>query len=442
MSPPTAGKQPVSGFAEIIAIKRDGGELSREQVARFVRGASDGSIGDEQLAAMLMALCIRGASPAETLALVEEMRDSGARWELRDRFPVLLDKHSTGGVGDSVSLVLAPLVAACSIPVAMMAGAGLGHTQGTLDKLAAIPGFAVARSRGEALRRLETCGVCFAAQSAEIAPADRKLYALRDVTATVPSLPLIVASIMSKKLALGAAALVLDVKMGSGAFCKNSRQAWELAEALVGVARAAGMPCRALVTEMNQPLGRHLGCASEVRAALEVLENRGSARLKEVTLALAAAGMALVGHDEQHARRELERALEEGRARREWDRMVAAHGGDPDPLRLLRPRQSVEVAAGRAGWVIAVDAESLGWVAVALGAGRRFAGDTVDPGAGLVVHARLGDAVEVGQPLATLELGVRQVNVEALAARTAAAFTVGETPPAVAPLIVASVGGE
>jgi len=442
VSSPTAGRQPVSGFAEIIAIKRDGGELSREQLARFVRGSSDGSIGDEQLAAMLMALCIRGASPAETLALVEEMRDSGARWELRDSFPAVVDKHSTGGVGDSVSLVFAPLVAGCGVPVAMMAGAGLGHTQGTLDKLAAIPGFAVARSRGEALTRLETCGVCFAAQSDEIAPADRKLYALRDVTATVPSLPLIVASIMSKKLALGAAALVLDVKMGSGAFCKNSRQARELAEALVGVARAAGLPCRALVTEMNQPLGRYLGCASEVRAALEVLEGRGSTRLKEVTLALAAAGMALVGHDEHHARRELERALEDGRARREWDRMVAAHGGDPDPLRLPRPTQTVEVGAARDGWVTAIDGESLGWVAVALGAGRRFAGDAVDPGAGLVVHVRAGDAVQAGQPLATLELGVRPVDVEALAARTAAAFTLGETLPAVAPLIVASVGGE
>lgn len=442
MSAPTADPLPVAGFAEIIAIKRDGGELTRQQVARFVRGASDGSIGDEQLAAMLMALCIRGASLAETMALVEEMRDSGARWELRESFPVILDKHSTGGVGDSVSLLFAPLVAACGIPVAMMAGAGLGHTQGTLDKLAAIPGFAVARSRSEALARLAACGACFAAQSSEIAPADRKLYALRDLTATVPSLPLIVASIMSKKLALGAAALILDVKVGSGAFCKNLAQARELAEALVDVARAAGVPCRALLTDMNEPLGRRLGCASEVRAALEVLEGRGSTRLKEVTLALATAGMALVGHDEHGARRELERALEEGRARREWDRIVAAHGGDPDPQRLPRPSQTVDVRAPRAGFITAIDAESLGWVAVTLGAGRRFAGEAVDHGAGVLVHARVGDAVVAGQPLATLELGVRPVDVEALTARTAAAFSLGESRPEVAPLIAASVGGE
>ncbi len=442
MSSPPAGDGRASSFVEIIATKRDGRELSRDEVARFIRGASDGSIGDEQLAAMLMALCIRGASTAETLALVEEMRDSGALWALNETFPHTLDKHSTGGVGDSVSLVFAPVVAACGIPVSMMAGAGLGHTQGTLDKLAAIPGFAVARSRAEAVARLERCGVCFAAQSDEVAPADRKLYALRDLTATVPSLPLIVASIMSKKLAVGAAALILDVKVGSGAFCKAAGAARELAAALVGVARAAGLPARAVLTDMNEPLGRRLGCASEVREAIEVLEGRGSGRLREVTLALAAEGMALLGRAPGEARREALLALESGRARREWDRMVEAHGGDPDPSRLALPVRLVEVVAARSGYVANVDAESLGWIAVALGAGRRFNGDRVDDGAGLVVHVRIGDQVTRGQPMATLELGQREVDGEALAVRALAAFSLHEAPVAPGPLIAAALGGE
>ncbi len=439
-APPGAGR--ASSFAEIIAIKRDGGELSREQIARFVRGASDGSVGDEQLAAMLMALCIRGASTAETLALVEEMRDSGALWKLNQTFPLTLDKHSTGGVGDSVSLVFAPVVAACGIPVSMMAGAGLGHTQGTLDKLAAIPGFSVARSKAEAVARLERCGVCFAAQSEEVAPADRKLYALRDLTATVPSLPLIVASIMAKKLAVGAAALILDVKVGSGAFCKTLAQAQELARALVTVAGAAGLPARALLTDMNEPLGRRLGCAAEVREAMEVLEGRGSAPLREVTVALAVHGMALLGRGPDEARREALAALASGRARRQWDRLVEAHGGDPDPRRLARPVRQLEVVAEGSGYVAAIDAELLGWIAVTLGAGRRFKGDRVDSSAGLTVHVRIGDLVTRGQPLATLELGQREVDGEALVQRTAKAFALQEAPVARNPLIVGVLGGE
>lgn len=441
ISPPVGGEQ-TGNFVETIARKRDGGELSRAEIAHFVRGASTGSVGDEQLAAMLMALCLRGASAAETLALVEEMRDSGARWALAAAVPGVVDKHSTGGVGDSVSLVFAPLLAACGVPVSMMAGAGLGHTQGTLDKLAAIPGFAVARSREEALERLARCQVCFAAQSDEIAPADRKLYALRDITATVPSLPLIVASIMSKKLALGAAALVLDVKVGSGAFCKTLEEAKELAEALVGVANAGGLPARALVTDMHEPLGRCLGCASEVREALAVLEGKGSRRLRQVTLALAEHALSLVGRQPEVARCELGEALASGRARREWDRVVEAHGGDPDPAKLPRPRQEVTIVAPRAGWLTAVDGEALGWVAVAAGAGRRWQGDQVDPAAGLRVHARLGEWVGAGQPLATLELGEREVDAGGLAARTTAAFVLGDGPVAPPALVAALVGGE
>ncbi|MCJ7442548.1 MAG: thymidine phosphorylase, partial [Thermoanaerobaculaceae bacterium] len=240
-------------FVEIIAKKRDGLELSAAEIGAFVQGASNGHVGDEQLAAMLMAICIRGASAGETQVLVEAMRDSGSRWRVGESFPEAVDKHSTGGVGDTVSLVFAPLVASCGVPVVMMAGAGLGHTQGTLDKLAAIPGFRPAGNRARATELLAACGVCFAAQSDEIAPADKKLYLLRDLTGTVPSLPLVVASIMSKKLAVGANRLVLDVKCGSGAFFKSVQAARELATALVSVARGAGVEVRAMISDMSEP---------------------------------------------------------------------------------------------------------------------------------------------------------------------------------------------
>jgi len=428
-------------FVEVIAKKRDGGELSNEEIGRFVRGATDGSLGDEQLAAMLMAICIRGASARERQALVEAMRDSGARWRLGEVRPGVVDKHSTGGVGDTVSLLFAPLVAACGVPVAMMAGAGLGHTQGTLDKLAAMPGFVPARGREEALARLDRCGACFAAQSDEIAPADRKLYALRDVTATVPSLPLIVASIMSKKLAVGASALVLDVKAGSGAFCKSDEAAAELADALVQVARRAGVAVRALVTDMNQPLGRFLGTANEVRAALEGLAGRGDERLVGLTVELATEALVLSGLAEGEARERLRRALADGSARQRFDEIVVAHGGDPDPARLARPRRTVIVTAPAGGFVGRVAAEELGWLAVSLGAGRRRQGDAVDAAAGIEVHVRLGDEVRAGQPLATLALGERPVEVEALAVRAQRAFTLTEEPPPLPPLVRARFGG-
>ena len=428
-------------FVEAIARKRDGGELSREEIAAFVQGASDGRVGDEQLAAMLMALCIRGAGARETQDLVESMRDSGALWHLGAAFPEAVDKHSTGGVADSVSLVFAPLVAACGVPVIMMAGAGLGHTQGTLGKLAAIPGFSAAEGRARALKLLDTCGVCFAAQSREIAPADRKLYLLRDLTATVPSLALIVASIMSKKLAVGASRLVLDVKCGSGAFFKTKDAARELAQALVEVAERAGVDVRALISDMTQPLGDRLGCASEVRAALDVLKGGGDGRLRELTLELAVDALALAGRPADAARREIAGRLADGSALAKFAELVRAHGGDPGEERLARPRSTVTATASRRGYVTSVDAESLGWVAVALGAGRQRRDDEVDPAAGLVVLQRVGSRVEPGQPLATLELGARPVEADGLRARAADAFTIGDAPPGRLPLVIERMGG-
>ncbi|MCS7181507.1 MAG: thymidine phosphorylase [Thermoanaerobaculum sp.] len=423
-------------FVEVIAKKRDGQELSREEVWHFVRGATDGSIADAQLAAMLMAICLRGASPRETQYLVEAMATSGQLWELARDFPELVDKHSTGGVGDTVSLVFAPWLAACGVPVAMMAGAGLGHTQGTLDKLAAVPGFVPAAQREEALLRLQRCGVVFARQSEVIAPADRVLYALRDVTATVPSLPLIVSSIMSKKLAVGAGKLVLDVKCGRGAFRKTLEEARELAQALVAVAKQAGVAVRAVVSAMDEPLGPALGCAEEVREALACLEGHGDARLMELSQTLALHALQLVGKSPVQAKQELQQALASGRARQAWDDLVRAHGGDPDPRVLPRSQQSLEVVSPCSGFVTALDGEALGWTAVSLGAGRRFPGDEVDWSAFLRVLVRCGDWVEEGQPLARLGWTARSLDPEALMVRVRQAITVGPTAPSPTPLVL------
>jgi pyrimidine-nucleoside phosphorylase len=415
-------------FVEAIAAKRDGRELDHKQVREFVLGASSGSLPPEQLAAMLMAICWRGMSRQETGWLTEEMLHSGAVWALADDRPEVIDKHSTGGVGDTVSLILAPLLAAVDLPVAMMAGRGLGHSQGTLDKLDAIPGWDSDRDRDETLGLIDDCGAAIIAQTSEIAPADRTLYALRDVTATVPSLPLIVGSIMSKKLALGAGTLVLDVKWGSGAFRKTVDEAAELAAALRDVAVATGVRCDALITDMNQPLGPALGTACEVRQAIAVLDGEGDPRLREVTLALCRQAMVSCGFDAEESTGRLQRALRDGSASAAWERMVTAHGGDPDPERLAVPSAELEVAADSGGFVSDCDAEELGRVAAAVGAGRQRVDDELAHGAGIVVHARIGDAVERGQVLATLLVGERPIDRERMVERIRAAFRVGPEP--------------
>jgi len=423
----------------VIARKRDGLRLEDHEIAWFVEGAGRGTLPPEQLAALLMAICIRGMDAGETRCLTREMLRSGEIWELASLRPDAVDKHSTGGVGDTVSLVFAPLLASVGVPVAMMAGRGLGHSQGTIDKLESIPGFRTGWDRDGMLGLLDRCGAAVVAQSDAIAPADRTLYALRDVTATVPSLPLIVGSIMSKKLALGAGTLVLDVKWGSGAFRKTVPEAVELAAALRDVARDAGMACEALITDMNEPLGPALGNACEVREALAVLEGGGDARLREVTLALATEALVLRDHDRDEAAASLERALADGSAREAWDRFVRAHGGDPDPALLESPARTVAVTAPRGGVVSAVDGEALGWVAVDLGAGRRRRDDRLDHAAGLLVHGRIGDEVAEGQPLATLLLGRREVDVPPLVERVREAFVLGDEAPAQGRLVLGTV---
>jgi len=426
-------------FAEIIARKRDGGRLTRDEIATFVVGASQSTLSPEQLAAMLMAICCRGMDAEETRWLTQEMLASGEVWRLAEANPEAVDKHSTGGVGDTVSLVLTPLLVAVGVPVAMMSGRGLGHSQGTLDKLEAVPGLRTSWDRRGMLELLERCRAALVAQTEDVAPADRVLYALRDVTGTVPSLPLIVGSIMSKKLALGASTLVLDVKWGRGAFRKTTAAALELAAALREVARGMGMAAEALVTDMNQPLGPALGTACEVRAALDVLSGRGDSMLRELSLRLCEEAMVLRGQDRADARRRLEAALADGSARTAWERIVEAHGGDPDPELLARPLQTTEVVAAEAGFLSSVDGESLGWLAGALGAGRRTVTEPLAHGAGLIVHARLGQRLERGQPLATVLVGERTVELEAVCTRVRDAFTFAPEPCPVPPLVLGAV---
>jgi len=425
-------------FTEVIARKRDGRELLSEDIERFVKGATEGSIPSEQLAALLMAICIRGMTASEVHLLTTAMLRSGQQWKLSEDVPDAVDKHSTGGIGDTVSLIFAPLTAAVGTPVAMMAGRGLGHSQGTLDKLEAIPGFRVSWDRSGMLDLLSACGAAIIAQTSDVAPADRVLYALRDVTATVPSLPLIVASIMSKKLALGAGSLILDVKCGSGAFRKNLPDAVELATALRQTARDAGVSCRALVTEMDQPLGPFLGTACEVREAVAVLEGRGSARLRELTLRLAEEILVEKGRVRTEARGELEEALDSGKALRKWEEMVRAHGGDPDPGLLARPEEILEITADAGGFLQAVDGESLGWAAVEIGAGRRRLGEEIDPGAGIEILVQLGEKIDRGRPLARILRGKRAADIARLSSRIGRAFRIGEEPPVIPPLVYGS----
>ncbi len=412
-------------FVEAITRKRDGFNLDKEQIEIFVNGASSGDLPPEQLAAMLMAICCRGMSDEETHFLTEAMLHSGEMWDLAATRPDVVDKHSTGGVGDTVSLILAPLLAAVGTPVAMMAGRGLGHSQGTLDKLEAIPGFCFDKDRNGTLELIDNCGVALVAQTREIAPADRVLYGMRDITGTVPSLPLIVGSIMSKKLALGAGSLILDVKWGRGAFRKTIPDAVELASALRAVARAAGCRSEAVITDMNQPLAPFLGTACEVRAANDVLDGGGDAMLREASIALSAEALVLGGESRESARRRLEDALDDGSAASKWDEVIAAHGGDADRERLALPNRVVEIASTIDGLVTGIDAEALGWAAVAVGAGRRFREETIAHGAGIEIHARLGQRVGKGEKVASLLVGDREIDEAVLVAKISTAFEVG-----------------
>ncbi len=425
---------------DVIRKKRDGGALSAEELGFIVRGATTGEIADEQLAAFLMAVFFRGLDlKTELPHWLEAMLHSGEVLDLSRIAGRKVDKHSTGGVGDKISIPLAPLAAVCGVRVPMVSGRGLGHTGGTLDKLESIPGFRVDLPVARFVELVERLGVCLIGQTAEIAPADRKLYALRDATATVESIPLIASSILSKKLAEGIDALVLDVKVGRGAFMKTKEQARALARTMVDLCRSLGRDCVALLTAMDAPLGNAVGNAVEVRESIDVLRNGGPPDVRELTLLLGVEMLGLCGVDARQARSRLEAALADGSALRRFAEVIEAQGGDArvadDPARLPQPRCRREVRASRSGVLTALDAGEIGLSAVELGAGRARKEDAVDPAAGLLLRKRVGDEVRAGEPLAELH-AASEGRLDAGEARFEAAVVIGDVPPAPVGLVL------
>jgi pyrimidine-nucleoside phosphorylase len=429
---------------DIIINKRDGRALSRDEIRFVVRGVTDGSLPDYQASSLLMAILLRGMTAEETAWLTDAMVHSGVRVDLSDIPGVKVDKHSTGGVGDKTSLILAPLAAACGVPVPMMSGRGLGHTGGTLDKLEAIPGFRVNLSLDEMRTALRTNGCAMIGQTAQIAPADKKLYALRDVTGTVESIPLISASIMSKKIAEGIDALVLDVKTGSGAFMKTEADSRRLAESLVSIGNASGVKTEAIITAMDAPLGRAVGNALEVIECIEVLKGRGPQDLIDVSVELTLRMLVLGGKAATRAEgeRQVRAAIASGAGLQRFTRIIEHQGGDPrvvdDYQRLPHVGGRQVTVASRAGFVTAVDAGLVGRASVALGAGRDRVEDPVDFAVGIIVLVKPGDRVATGDPL--LELHVRdQARQDAALVLAERAVMVGDAPPAATPLIAGEV---
>ncbi len=427
---------------DIIRAKRDGEPLSDAAIGAFVRGVTDGSWPDYQASALLMAIVLKGMTPAETSTLTRAMASSGIRVDLSGLPGIKVGKHSTGGVGDKVSIVLAPLAAACGVIVPKMSGRGLGHTGGTLDKLESIPGFRVGLSLDEYRAALAEVGCAIISQTNDVAPADKKLYALRDVTATVDSLPLICASVMSKKIAEGSDALVLDVKCGSGAFMKTFDEARTLARALVAIGEAADIRTEAFITRMEAPLGCAVGNALEIRECIDLVHARGPADLQALILRLAARMVRLAekAATDAEADARVRAALESGAAAAKLGEMIARQGGDArvvdEPDRLPSARTTRTVTAPTSGFVTGIDAEAIGRTAVLLGAGRDRKDASIDPAAGIVLRQKPGDRVEAGQPVLDLHFDDGPAIEEAVQL-AASALTVGEAAPAQAPLVMA-----
>lgn len=428
-------------FEQLIAAKRDGHAHSPDQIERIVSAYTAGEMPDYQMSAWLMAALLQGLSHEETVALTDAMVRSGRVIDLSGIPGVKVDKHSTGGVADTTTLVVAPLVVACGAPVAKMSGRGLGHTGGTLDKLEAIPGMRVELGIDDFIEQVRRIGIAVIAQSADIDPADKKIYALRDVTATVPSIPLIVASIISKKIAGGADAILLDVKVGSGAFMKTLDDARMLAGELERTGAALGREVNCVLTGMDQPLGTAVGNALEVAEAIETLQARGPVALSEVSLILAGKMLALGGiaRDEWDGRRMAEQAMISGSGARVLESWIEAQGGDPrvvaDPSFLPSAAATLEVPAQGSGYVTATDAEAIGRAAMLSGAGRATPADIIDPAAGLVLDVRIGDRVEAGERVATVHAATEALCQEA--ARTLLpAITIAEEPATPAPLFL------
>jgi pyrimidine-nucleoside phosphorylase len=421
---------------DIIIKKREGGELSREEIEFFIRGLTSGEIPDYQAAAWAMAVFFRGMTARETTHLTLAMAHSGEVLDLSDTVTLAVDKHSTGGVGDKVTLVVEPLVASCGVPVGKMSGRGLSYSGGTIDKLESIPGFRTSLSTAEFKQQLKEIGVVLTGQSADLAPADSKLYALRDVTGTVNSIPLIASSVMSKKIAGGAQAIVLDVKTGSGAFMPTLAAATKLARAMVDIGRHAGRKVVALISDMNQPLGHAVGNALEVREAIETLQGGGPPDFREHCLEVAEHLLVLARKAKtlRAARADLESALADGSAFDKFKQWIEAQGGDvgvvenPD---LLPKASRIEiVSALRTGYLSEINARQIGLTAVDLGAGRAKKGDSIDHAVGVVVHHKVGDRVQKGEPLFTVHAN-DGVKLEAAQARALAAhkFSAKRTKP-------------
>ena len=395
-------------MTDLIAKKRDGGELSGDEIRFMIDGYVRGKISDYQMSAMCMAIYFRGMTDQETLDLTLAMMHSGDVVDLSSIKGIKADKHSTGGVGDKTSLILCPMVAACGLRVAKMSGRGLGHTGGTLDKLESFPGYNISIGEKRFLDNVNRIGIAIMGQTADLVPADKKLYALRDVTGTVPSIPLIVSSIMSKKLASGTDVIVLDVKCGSGAFMKTEAQAHELARGLTRIGKLAGRKCAAVITDMNQPLGCAVGNALEVKEAISVLRGETKGDLLELCLTLGSCLLIQAGYteDEDTARKLLQEAIDSGRALKKLAELVEAQDGDAhdvyDTARLPLAPVQLEVPSESAGYVSHIECEKVGLISMHLGGGRAAKEDSIDLSVGLVLHKKVGDKVAKGESLATI----------------------------------------
>jgi pyrimidine-nucleoside phosphorylase len=436
---------------DVIRKKRDGQELSRQEIAFFIEGVTQGTIADYQISALLMAIYLNGMNDAEQEMLTEAMLHSGNTLDFSDIAKPKADKHSTGGVGDKTSLLIAPLVAACGICVPMISGRGLGHTGGTLDKLESIPGYRVDLSAGEFERVLKTVGYAMSGQTAELAPADKKMYALRDATATVEAIPLIVASIISKKGAAGLDAMVIDVKVGSGAFMRDESRAKALAHALVRTGNACGIRTRALLTDMNQPLGQAVGNSVEVKECIEVLRGEAADHARPVldlSLELSAHMLVLSHLDDSldAARARLQQILSSGQALECFRQNIEAQGGEPrvcdDPAGFLPlATESFKVESPRSGFVIKVNTAEIGHAIAAIGGGRVRIDDTIDPSVGFITEARIGDSIREGAALGTVYCRDESRASEAVQ-RIHAAYEIGDQPPSDVPSLMRDVINE
>ena len=423
----------MSSIIDMILKKKEGLPLSHEEIRSFALGAANGSIPDYQLSALLMAICFSGMNTDETTNLTLEMMHSGKVMDLSGINGICVDKHSTGGVGDTTTLILVPLVAACGVKVAKISGRGLGHTGGTLDKLESIPGCSIEEDEKTFFSQVNRIGCAVIGQTEELCPADKALYALRDVTGTVDSIPLIASSILSKKLASGAGAIVLDVKTGNGALMRTMDKSLALARLMVSIGKKAGKPVYALITGMDQPLGTHIGNALEVKEAIDVLAGRTKGDLLEVSLQLGARMLMAAGAaaNAKEGKDKLLKALENGSGLRKFQEMITAQGGDPgvceNVRRLPQAQYHIPVKAEKSGWISEIDTTGLGYCAQRIGAGRVKKSDKIDPAVGIVMLKRLGDQVQAGEPLA--ELHVNEPSPEEAEAAVLKAVTVSREKP-------------